>query len=261
MSNQNEIAELLEDLHECFMNYQNSPTPALEQQVVNHAKSLAGFLPIANETNSLFVLNAGSFFSHHSIYDKSYLHPLIFPHQHVHTAPWVALTHPDDLLFILRMIKFAFMFLDWLPCKRAKEFCFAYPHRIKNNAGQYDSYIISFKVAINDATGKPYVLLMQSEKYDILVKEDDSHYRFISMEPAKLFNKFRKMNTRDYAILTRREKEIVGMVNYGLTCKQIAEKDNVSEGTISKHYSNINKKVGFGFIKLACMYAAQLGLF
>ena len=81
------------------------------------------------------------------------------------------------------------------------------------------------------------------------------------MEPAKLFKKFRIMNTMDYAVLTVREKEIVELVNNGLTCKQIADKTHRSEETISKHYSNIKKKVGFCFIKLACMYVAQLGLF
>ncbi|MDP9352896.1 MAG: response regulator transcription factor, partial [Chloroflexota bacterium] len=64
----------------------------------------------------------------------------------------------------------------------------------------------------------------------------------------------------DAAILTRREREIVGLITEGLTNRQIAQQLVLSERTVDTHTANLMRKLGLRSRAQVAAWAAQHGL-
>jgi len=253
MNKKDLIFELLSELKELFSDYQNMETPELEQKKKNLAESLGILASVEGETKSLLELNKKQFYSHNSVYEN-------YSGQTVGLTSWVERTHPDDLVFTLRLFKATIILLGWLPKNRIKYFNLVYKHRLRNDKGGYDCYILSFKVVLCDAAGKPWLLLLQSVRCPVVPPENTNFYRIISMQPVDLFKKYKLMNKDDYCMLTHTEKKIACKVNSGKNSKEIATQLFNSPSTIYKHFSHINKKIGLSTTRQSCAYAAQMGL-
>jgi DNA-binding NarL/FixJ family response regulator len=57
--------------------------------------------------------------------------------------------------------------------------------------------------------------------------------------------------------LTRREREVVVLVSYGLSNKEVAQRLKLTESTIKTHLHNIYRKLGIG--KRTALVAATVG--
>lgn len=108
--------------------------------------------------------------------------------------------------------------------------------RLKNERGGYDCYILSFKVVLCDAIGKPWLLLLQSVRCQVVPPENTNFYRIISMKPVDLFKKYRLLDKDDYCMLTNTEKKIACEVNSEKSCVEIANYLFNSPTTIYKHF-------------------------
>jgi len=260
MNRQREISDLQEELKELFANRENTPNPELEEQKLILSKSYDLEKHIADVSKSLLEINSGSYFSHHSIYEKSLGHTVISAGEKIYAAPWIALTHPDDIAFILKLINISIRFLYLLPQKQITKFSVAYLHRIKNTNGLYDCFVINFRVVLNDKTGKPQLLLVHSRLCQDIPLKNENRYRLIHVTPAGLFKKSKLSSKSEYIMFTKMEKVMVHEVNKGKSCKEIANELHISDTTITKHWRNINTKTGIKTTKQACTYAAQLGI-
>ena len=89
------------------------------------------------KTKSLLELNKRHLYSHNSVYEN-------YSGQTVDLASWIKRTHPDDLVFTLRLFKATIRLLALLPKNRVKDFNLVYKHRLRNEKGGYDCYILSF---------------------------------------------------------------------------------------------------------------------
>jgi DNA-binding CsgD family transcriptional regulator len=253
MNNHDLIYSLLSDLKELFSDYQNIETPELEEKKKKLAESLEILAPVERETKSLLELNKKQLYSHNSVYEN-------YRGQTVDLFSWVERIHPDDVIFILRLFKATIILLGLLPKNRIKDFNLVYKHRLKNKKGGYDCYILSFKVVLCDAIGKPWVLLMKSVRCSVVPAENTNFYRIISMKPLDLFKKYKLLDKDEYCMLTNTEKNIACAVNSGKSCQKIPKCWNRSILTTYKHFNNINKKMGLSATRQSCAYASQMGL-
>lgn len=260
MNNQNTISGLLDKLEEVFANYENTLTSDNHAQKQLLSESFVILEHVAECGMALFEPNEGAFYSYLPACKNAFPYPAIQVGQKINSASWVSLTHHEDIVFILKMLLTAFMFLERLPKRQKKEFSFAYPHRIQNKKGGYDCYIHKLNVVLNDKAGKPWLILKKSALCTTVVPSANSmRYRLISMEPADLFRKSKLLPKDEYIMLTSREKDVIREVNTGKVCIQVAETLFLSEKTVRKHFRNINRKIGLKSTNHSCLYAAQLG--
>ena len=260
MNKKQEIAQLLVELKELFI-YDTVPLdPDIVENEIILSKSYDLELRFADCSKSLFELRTGNFYSHHSIYEPMLGHPVIPAGDKLYSAPWIKLTHPDDVMFILRLIKNSIQFVHTLTEREVKEFCLSYVHRIKNVRDEYVFFIVSYRIIPNDESGKPELVVLNHKLCETMSLKNDNLFRLIHVHPTSLFKKSKLFKGVDYFMFTNMEMEIVREVNKGKSCKEIAGEQNRCKVTITKHWRNINYKTGIKTTKQACLFAAQLGI-
>jgi DNA-binding CsgD family transcriptional regulator len=260
MNTQILISLLKNEMNELLSNYYCPVTPEMNQLKVNLLNSFPVLAPLEKKSYHTFDLNEGFFSSTNSIYEKNLLKPVIYANQQPNSTELIELTHPDDIIFSLKLEIAAIQFLQLLPATRAKEFSMSYPRRLMNKKGEFDCYIISYKVVVSSEEGKPWLLLMHSVLCPLIPSKDDSRYRIISIEPYDLFKKSKIFDKNEFIVLTNREKEVVGEVNKGFTKDKIAESLHISPKTIKTHFKNIAKKAGLSYIHQACLHIIRMGI-
>ena len=260
MSLQHEITLLKEELEELFANSPVTPSPDNEKKKMILSESYGLEQHIADCSKSLFELNSGNFYSHHSVYEPMLGHPVIAGGEKLYSARWIDLTHPDDVLFILRLIKNSIQFIHTLTKREVKEFYLSYVHRIKNVRDEYVFFIVSYRIIPNDESGKPELVVLNHKLCETMSLKNDNLFRLIHVYPTDLFKKSKLFKGVDYFMFTNMEMEIVWEVNKGKSCKEIADEQNRCEVTITKHWRNINFKTGIKTTKQACLFAKQMGI-
>ena len=260
MNQDQEIAQLLDELEELFV-YNTVPiSPDIEEKELILSKSYDLEQHIANCSKSLFELNTGNFYSHHSIYESMLGHSVIPAGEKLYSARWIGLTHPNDVTFILRLIKSTIQFIHTLTDKELKTFCLSYVHRIKNVRDEYDFFIVSHRIIPNDESGKPELVVLNHKLCETMPLKNENLFRLIYVTPTGLFKKCKLFKNGGHITFTNMEMVIVREVNKGKSCKEIAGEQHISEVTISKHWRNINTKTGIKTTKQACLFGAQLGI-
>jgi DNA-binding CsgD family transcriptional regulator len=260
MSLQHEITLLKKELEELFANSPVTPSPENEKKKMILAESYGLEQHIADCSKSLFELNSGNFYSHHSVYEPMLGHPVIAGGEKLYSARWIDLTHPDDVLFILQLIKNTIQFVHTLTYKEMEKFCLSYVHRIKNVRHEYDFFIVSYRIMLNNDSGKPELVVLNYKQCETMPLKNENLFRLIHVQPTSLFKKSKLFKGVDYFMFTKMEMLIVREVNKGKSCKEIACEQHISEVTITKHWRNINSKTGIKTTKQACLFAKQLGI-
>lgn len=98
-------------------------------------------------------------------------------------------------------------------------------------------YLSSVKVLMNDDDGKPCLSITSAHPVDELKSITYKIERLLE-EKEYMRNEFSK-----YALLTKREKEIIKLVVSGDSSVKIAEKLNISFATAEQHRKNIKNKL------------------
>jgi len=189
MNNTHVISGLVEELNEFFSKYQNTITPELEEKKESLMESLPLLAPIEDHSYSLIDLNTGKCISHHSIYENTLLHPAISIHQKIHTASWTEFAHPVDLINTLYLAKVALLVINKLPANSIKDFRLSHPIRMKNKDNNEDCFILNYKIALNDANNRPWLVLMHTKRCHLVPAINEKRFRIISVEPTQLFKK------------------------------------------------------------------------
>ena len=88
----------------------------------------------------------------------------------------------------------------------------------------------------------------------------NSVIRAMRAVPAAQAHPIARPDNRRPALLSRREREVLGLVAQGLNDREIAEQLIVSPHTVHRHVANIRHKLGRGSRTAAVAEAARLGL-
>ena len=260
MNLQHEITLLKEELEELFANSPGTPSPDNEKKKMILSESYGLEQHIADCSKSLFELNTGNYYSHHSVYESMLGHPVIAGGEKLYSARWIDLTHPDDVLFILRLLKNSIQFIHTLTEKQLKVFGMSYIHRIRNVHGRYDCFAVSYRILLNDESGKPELVVLNYRLCQDIPLKNNNRFRLIHVTPTSLFKKSKLFKNCGHITFTKMEMVMVQEVNKGKSCKEIAREQYISDTTITKHWRNINNKTGIKVTKQACSFAEQLGI-
>jgi DNA-binding CsgD family transcriptional regulator len=169
--------------------------------------------------------------------------------------------HPDDFVEMLRAGNYYMKLLISLPPEKCKHYKMVRDYRMMHKDGHYVRVIEQMANLELDRVGNPWLGLC------ILDLSPDSNIelpfrsRAIDLETGEMFHfpPITEENT-EKPNLTRREKEILGLIAKGLISKEIADKLFISVNTVNTHRQRILEKLDAGNSMEAIKYASDLGL-
>jgi len=102
---------------------------------------------------------------------------------------------------------------------------------------EWDWYMCTVKVLLRDSEGRPILIITVAMQIDA--------QNYFTANAAQLLeeNEFLKNHYHEFARLTKREKEILGMMAIGKSTAQIADALYISETTAETHRKNIKSKI------------------
>jgi DNA-binding CsgD family transcriptional regulator len=102
---------------------------------------------------------------------------------------------------------------------------------------EWDWYMCTVKVLLRDSEGRPILIITVAMQIDA--------QNYFTANAAQLLeeNEFLKNHYHEFARLTKREKEILGLMAKGRSTAQIADALYISETTAETHRKNIKTKI------------------
>ena len=165
--------------------------------------------------------------------------------------------HPDDLEIFATVQKRLVKFWYEQPEKERKDYKHIYEFRVLYSDNQYVKVVSQHQVLEVDEYYNPHIVL-----------------GVVDIIPGTNFEgvKFRLINTKTGGIvpfpvrddltvnLSKREIEILKMINHGMLSKEISDKLSISIHTVNGHRQNILQKMNKDTTIEAINYARMLGL-
>jgi len=167
--------------------------------------------------------------------------------------------HPDDLAFVLDTEIQVYEFLHPLPLYKKLNYRLTYEFRLVGADHQVYRMINHLILLEYDKYGNSWLLLIKSH---LLPGMDHCATKRRSMMNRKanqlcLFND--ENSSKSLQLLTKREQEILVLIDEGLSNKAIADKLFISLSTLASHKQNIIEKTRTTNIIKALSYANILG--
>lgn len=176
-------------------------------------------------------------------------------HEFHDAASFYDLIHADDVPTVIaakqRILCSRF---TWPPADRL-EYKLMYECRIKDTQDQYHRMLHQYLVLQLDAEGEIALLLLFMQP--VIGETPELPLRNCVLIDTRTEEKIFKMGVD---ILSRRELEILELVDSGMTTKKIAEKLGISMYTVDNHRRNILRKTGTSNTHEAALYARSLNL-
>jgi DNA-binding CsgD family transcriptional regulator len=169
--------------------------------------------------------------------------------------------HPDDFIEMLKAGNFYMQFMLSLPPDKRKHYKMVRDYRMLHKDGKYVRVIEQLANLEFDRAGNPWLGLCILDLSPDLNIDTQFRSRAIDLETGEMFH-FPPIITdvTDKPNLTRREKEILGLIADGLISKEIADKLFISVNTVNTHRQRILEKLDAGNSLEAIKYASVLGL-
>jgi DNA-binding CsgD family transcriptional regulator len=170
--------------------------------------------------------------------------------------------HPDDFVEMLRAGNYYMKFMIALSPEKRKHYKMVRDYRMMHKDGKYVRVIEQLANLEFDRAGNPWLGLCLLDLSPDSNIETPFRSRAIDMETGEMFH-FPPLEEEvaEKPNLTRREKEILGLIAEGLISKEIADKLFISVNTVNTHRQRILEKLDAGNSMEAIKYAAGLGLF
>lgn len=163
--------------------------------------------------------------------------------------------HPDDNLVAMKIGSYFFNVVLSLPAEEKKDYKLINDYRIKNSEDKYVRVIEQFQALELDKYGNLWLALCIM---DLSPNQDLSlplQNKVINFRTGELFHF--PQTTKEQA-LSKREKQILGLISEGLISKEIANRLFISVHTVNTHRQKIleklNVKNSYEAIKLASNY-------
>lgn len=166
--------------------------------------------------------------------------------------------HPEDLIVFNALKKKAFEYLSTLPFNKIADFKHISEFRVGTPDTKYFRVVCQYKILELERPDSPKVLLgvvdvCPDQDLDAPMKFRLLNYKTGEMIPIYL------QEDKDIA-LTRREMEVLNMVNEGMFSKEISHKLSISIHTVNRHRQNILEKMKVDNVVEAIKYARNWGL-
>lgn len=166
--------------------------------------------------------------------------------------------HSDDLSILLNLQKRAFDYVFKLPHTEQCDYKHIFEFRALGVSGEFIRVICQYQMLETDKHEKPLLLL---GVVDISPDQDlkaPIKFRLVNFKTGEIVN-IPIIDNPDIS-LTRREKEILKLVNDGMMSKEISDKLFISIHTVNRHRQNILEKMNVNNLTEAINYAQKLGL-
>lgn len=167
--------------------------------------------------------------------------------------------HSDDLPYLYDSEIKMYHFLNSIGGIEKKDFKLVYDYRVRNNRGLYVRFLHQLAILELDQYFSSWLLLILSDVISLYPK-DESPRRFllnIKTNRVHLFNE--ESGIKNY-IITKREKEILGLIAQGFDSKEIADKLCISTSTVNNHRQHILRKTSTNSITQATIYLKCIGI-
>ena len=166
--------------------------------------------------------------------------------------------HPDDLpIFVDIQTRLLDDYIGSLPREEQKDYKHIFEFRGLHKTGEWVRVISQHQILDHNSKGKPLLLGAIDISPD---QTPDMGLRFtlINFKTGEIvpFTVHEEARTE----LTRREKEILRLIDEGMYSKEISERLSISVHTVNRHRQNILEKMNAGNTREAVNYARKLGL-
>ena len=144
--------------------------------------------------------------------------------------------HPDDLDYCMMCEHNSLQLRNRLTDEELFKLSISYSFRIKTKTGNYITIKQHYQIVESDEYGRMFKNLVRHEKitdYKVRPAYDFQIVNKFNNSPLTLDAKFK---------LTKREIEILGLINEGYQSKEISEMLNISQHTTQTHRKNILSK-------------------
>jgi len=165
--------------------------------------------------------------------------------------------HPDDLLILGGIQDRLFDHISHLPEEEQKNYKHIFEFRALDKNGEYQRVISQHQILDFSPQGNPILLGVVDISPDQI---PDTSIRFTLMN-------FKTGKIVPFAItdpsetsLTKREIEILKLINNGMYSKEISDKLFISIHTVNRHRQNILEKMNVGNVMEAVNFTRRLGL-
>lgn len=165
--------------------------------------------------------------------------------------------HPDDLpVFVDIQNRLLDDYIGVLPIEEQKDYKHIFEFRA-NKAGEWIRIISQHQIIDYNSKGQQLILgaldISPDQTPDIGLRFTLINYKTGEIVPFAI----REEAGRE---LTRREKEILKLIDEGMYSKEISEKLSISLHTVNRHRQNILEKMNTDNTRKAANYARKLGL-
>lgn len=165
--------------------------------------------------------------------------------------------HPDDLSVLLSLQKRTFDYVFKLPHKEQCNCKHIFDFRALGISGEYIRIICQYQMLETGESENPLLLGVVDISPDQDLKAPIK-FRLINFKTGDIVN-IPLIDNPDIS-LTKREKEILKLVNDGMMNKEISDRLFISIHTVNRHRQNILEKMQVENLSEAINYARKLGL-
>lgn len=179
--------------------------------------------------------------------------------------------HPDDELLVVSLQERVFDFIYTLPVEQRKNYKHIFEFRVLGSDEKYIRLIFQYHILEGAELEESHIVLgSESKDYILLLSICDIAPDQNLNEPVK----FRLVNFKTGEIvifpiikeedeevpLTKREVEVLKLINEGMISKEISDKLSISIHTVNRHRQNILEKINVDNAMEAINYSRKLGL-
>lgn len=167
--------------------------------------------------------------------------------------------HPDDVPMVLDTTTRALKFMLGEPPDKRQDYKTIFEHRLRDKTGNYLRFLQQEATLELDLKGNLWLILIL---VDVSPNQQDTRSfqrSMINIRTGKVFP-FDEGESGSESTLSRRELEILGLLDKGLLSKEIADRLFISANTVNNHRQNIIRKMGLSNTTEAISYAKRIGI-
>jgi len=166
--------------------------------------------------------------------------------------------HPEDLLVFNKLKEKAFEYLSTVPYNEIADYKHISEFRVRGVGGEFVRVVCQYKILEMRAEDEPKLLLGVVDISPDQDMETPFKFRLLNFKTGEMIP-FQLSEDQDVN-LTRREIEVLMMVNKGMFSKEISNKLSISIHTVNRHRQNILEKMNVDNVVEAIRHARMWGL-
>lgn len=166
--------------------------------------------------------------------------------------------HPEDFTVFAAVQKKLIDFFYTLPVGTRKDYKHIFEFRVLNSNNEYVRVISQHQVLELDQNNNPHIVLGVVDLSPDQRISEGIKFRLVNIKTGDIVPF--TLNEKSDIKLTRRETEILKLVNKGMLSKEISESLSISIHTVNNHRQNILQKMNTGNVVEAINQARAWGL-